>query len=93
MKAEFNGAWSLESIEAWIRAWLNTRRNTDLSDLSREEDLVANGVIDSLGMIELIATVEAEYNIELGAADLQRADFVTLRGLAAAVSRNLEAQA
>lgn len=54
--------------------------------------LSATGIIDSLGALELVAFLEAEFNIRIGDKDLVPANLDSVNGIVALVERKLAAQ-
>jgi acyl carrier protein len=69
----------------WLVRWFQGRRPwTPPSELAGVNYFQA-GLIDSLGVIELIADLEAQFGIRFEHEDYQRRDFATFGGLAALV--------
>ena len=54
---------------------LNNEVEADFDD---SEDLLGSGILDSLGMVQLIAFVEKEFNIEVGPEDMIIENFMTV---------------
>jgi acyl carrier protein len=50
--------------------------------LTFDTDLVENSVIDSMGVMELIEFLEAQYGVQLDMDDLTIENFATVRGIA-----------
>ena len=46
---------------------LNNEIEDDFDDT---EDLLGSGILDSLGMVQLIAFVESEFNVQVGPEDM-----------------------
>ena len=78
----------MPDTQAWVRQWLLAHGKNVAMPLASSDDLIAKGVLDSFGTIELISAVEAEFNVEFGAEDLHNPRFATLDGIAEAVQRN-----
>ena len=57
------------------------------TDLGADEPLTSSGLIDSLGMLRLIAHLEEQYQMEVGDGDVGDENFGTLSRLAAFVDR------
>lgn len=57
------------------------------SDLVPDEDLLASGKLTSLTSMNLIMAIEEEFGIRIPNHELNRANFSTLRALAAMVER------
>lgn len=54
---------------------LNNEVEDDFDD---SEDLLGSGILDSLGMVQLIAFVEKEFNVEVGPEDMVIENFMTV---------------
>jgi acyl carrier protein len=54
---------------------LNNEIEDDFDDT---EDLLGSGILDSLGMVQLIAFVESEFNIQVGPEDMVIENFMTV---------------
>lgn len=53
---------------------------------------VESGYVDSLGLIQFIATLEDEYNIEFSEDDLQNPAFKTVGGLMEIMKEKMKAE-
>ena len=54
---------------------LNNEIEDDFDD---KEDLLGSGILDSLGMVQLIAFVEKEFKVEVGPEDMVIENFMTV---------------
>lgn len=54
---------------------LNNEIEDDFDDT---EDLLGSGILDSLGMVQLIAFVESEFNVQVGPEDMVIENFMTV---------------
>ena len=52
-----------------------------------QEDLVLDGIIDSLGMMQLVAFVEERFEIEIPDAEMTSANFASVNAIAALVEK------
>jgi acyl carrier protein len=52
-------------------------------DLADDLDLMANGVIDSLGLLKVIAWLEDRYGVDTDAVDLDPESFTSVAAIAA----------
>ena len=70
----------VESIQRWIRRMRDSAHAAPV-EVTEETDLIASGILDSLGFIELMLYLETitEEKIDLDDADPK--DFTTIRGL------------
>ena len=57
--------------------------------VSNEDRLLGNGVIDSLGVLEIVTFLEQEFKISVGDEDLLPANFQSISQLTAFVERKL----
>jgi acyl carrier protein len=53
----------------------------------RELDLFAHAYVDSVGLTELLAFIESEFNVEVPEADLLSDEFATIDGMSRVVVR------
>jgi acyl carrier protein len=58
-----------------------------VESIDRDEDLLANGIVDSLGIMELVTFLEGRYGISVGDDDLVPENFQTVNGVVAFVER------
>ena len=77
----------LEAVEAVLRS--EFAGTLGQRALDPGEDLLANGVIDSFGLIGLIAALERTFGIEIVEEDVVPEHFQTLEQLAAFVEAKL----
>jgi acyl carrier protein len=73
----------LEAVEALLRSEFGGTLGKEALDPS--EDLLARGVIDSFGLIGLIAALEGTFGIDIVDEDVVPENFQTLQQLAAFV--------
>jgi acyl carrier protein len=59
------------SIPEWISHWVRLRRRESTLELSPDTDLYKSGLLDSLGIIELIEALEDEYRIQFTEEEMQ----------------------
>lgn len=67
-------------------------KDKGLPDLSSEAELLNyeyldGGIIDSLGIVELITALESRFNIELSSHEMQSREFGTIGGLITIIER------
>jgi acyl carrier protein len=58
-----------------------------VDDLEVDYDLIANGVIDSLGLLRVISWLENEYHIPIDDVEIAEHDFVTVTAIVSFVER------
>ncbi|WP_329086508.1 MULTISPECIES: phosphopantetheine-binding protein [unclassified Streptosporangium] len=61
--------------------------DVEASELATDYDLLANGVVDSLGLLKLIAWIETEFDITVDDAALDPDNFRTIDAIDAFVAR------
>ncbi len=77
---------SEQSVTARIRGFLLARFPlARIRGLSEEERLLENGILDSLGVLDLVAYLENEFAIAIQDEDLLPEHFATLRCVTAFV--------
>jgi len=64
----------------------------DDKDLDNDDPLIDKGIIDSMGMLELIAFAEGEYNIEVEDEEVIPDNFGTVNKLSAYVNKKLSSK-
>jgi len=52
-----------QDIVAWIQTWVAQRRSDPSVVITEETDLYKAGLLDSLGIIELIESLEDEFDL------------------------------
>ena len=60
---------------------------TDPSDLADDVSLINSGLVDSTGMLEVIAFLEAEFGIRIGDQEMIPSNLETVRRITAFVER------
>lgn len=71
-----------EQVEALLIAWIHTNtRNRDHVSISRDTELLESGLLDSFGLLELIAYVEDTTGLQIDLANADASEFVLVRGL------------
>ena len=77
---------SLEEIKAHIKeklALAAKRKNLDVGQLHDNENFFEFGILDSLGFLELVASVEERFGLEVDFSEADPVEFTHLNGLAA----------
>jgi len=64
---------------------------SDPAELADETPLVTSGVVDSTGMLELVAFIEAEFGLRVGDEETTPENLGTIGRIAAFVERKLAA--
>lgn len=58
--------------------------------LNRDDSFLDKGIVDSTGVLELVAFVEEEFEIEVGDRDLLPENFDSINSLAGYVKKKME---
>jgi acyl carrier protein len=74
-------------IEARISEFLVRELRVDAQRLAAATDIYEGGLVDSIGVIELLTFLEGEYGIEIPEDDLLSGDFSRIDGIAGIVAR------
>lgn len=83
----------LQEIEGKVRKFIedNFLFRADRAHLSAEESLLAAGLIDSTGILELVAFLEAGFGIAIEDAEMVPGNLDSIRAIACYVQRKLAA--
>lgn len=57
------------------------------ADLADDYDLIANGVVDSLGLLRLIGWLETRFEIPIDDIEISEKDFVTVTAICGFIER------
>jgi acyl carrier protein len=86
-----------EHVSGLIRKWVEANcriAQPEKIELEEDTDLMATGILDSMGFIELLVHVESLTGSKIDLSDLDPKEFTSIKGLArSAVSRNMSASA
>jgi acyl carrier protein len=79
----------LTPLERELREFIVTElMSPDGADsITAEEDLIRRGIVDSLGLTQLVDFCESRYGIQVTDEDLVPSNFQTVRGMAGYVER------
>lgn len=69
-------------IDRWVREHVAA---TAALELPPGRNLIADGVIDSLGFLNLVGALETEFSVELDFGDREPEEFTTIGGLSGVV--------
>ena len=62
---------------------------SDASAITDDASLITSGIVDSTGMLEVIAFLESEYGIAIADTEMTPANLETIERIAAFVSKKL----
>jgi acyl carrier protein len=75
---------SEEALIAHVIDWIREHRQPGLSDdieISPDTDLVGSGVLDSLGIVDLVLFVERQHGCKVDLVDADPNEFSVVKGL------------
>jgi D-alanine--poly(phosphoribitol) ligase subunit 2 len=74
---------SVQSVNNWVAEFFISREKIKANHIheKRDLDLFESGLVDSLGIVELIGEIESNFNVELSADDLEDPRFRTINGI------------
>jgi acyl carrier protein len=78
---------TLKRVRAFIEE--NFLFRADVSDLTDTDSLLENGVMDSTGILELVAFLESDFSIQMADADIVPDNLDSIAAIAAYVERKL----
>lgn len=61
-----------------------------IDEIGDDEPLLDSGIIDSMGIIQLVGFLESEFNIEVDDEEILPEHFETMAGIAALVTTKLD---
>jgi acyl carrier protein len=79
------GVSYVDQIKGFIVAEFRPGVTSD--QLADDYDLVANGVIDSLGLLRVVSWLEGRFDIPMDEVDISEPDFVSVAAICAFVER------
>ncbi len=73
----------MNDIKEWLYDFISKRESrTDIKGkVTDSTDIFENGIIDSLGMVELLSGIESRFNIELTSDSLEINRFNSIQGI------------
>jgi acyl carrier protein len=80
------------SVESSVRNFLSTDLGKDVSGIGPDDSLLESGVIDSMGVLQLVAFLESTHGIKISDDDLMPENFDTIGAIAAFVERQAGAR-
>jgi acyl carrier protein len=79
----------MNELSAKIKEFIMTEVNPDLnlSGIEDDESLIESGIIDSLGILKILAFLDETFGIDLSAAEIKPDNFRTVRTICALVDK------
>lgn len=72
---------TIEKLENYILNDIIVDLGVDVDSIGPEEDLLSNGLIDSLGILKLTEFLEKEFGIKVDDEDIEPENFKNLKAL------------
>ncbi|MDT7827317.1 acyl carrier protein [Pricia sp. S334] len=76
-----------EKIISYIKTEISM---SPLTDIEFDEDLLGNGIVDSLGMVKLTVFLEREFKIKIAPEDMTVENFNTIQSISHYLSEKLD---
>ena len=79
----------MNDVEKKVRGFIehNFLVHEDRAPLSDVESLIGSGLIDSTGILELVAFLESEFDIRMADAEIAPADLDSIKAIVAYIER------
>lgn len=71
----------------WLREFLSEK--VEGIHMTDEIDIFEAGLLDSMGLIEMVSAIEEQFKIELSSAHLQDSRFKTIQGIAQIIEEEI----
>ena len=78
----------MQNYKTWLKEWFSNKG--DLPEKIDGINYFTFGIIDSLGIIELILAIETQYSIKLDESCFEDRRFSTIDGLAEIIKERIE---
>ena len=75
------------SIQKELRQYIGSELGRDVSGVADSESLLEAGVIDSMGVLELVSFIEKHYRIAVSEDEMMPENFDTVDAIAAFIER------
>jgi D-alanine--poly(phosphoribitol) ligase subunit 2 len=72
----------MTNVTQWLLAWFRMKDRVVADELAGDVNYFEAGLIDSIGVIDLIANIEETFEIRFSHEHFQERRFVTITGLA-----------
>jgi acyl carrier protein len=77
----------LRSIQKELRQFIASELGRDVSGVADAESLLEAGVIDSMGVLELVSFIEKQYRIAVAEDEMMPENFDSVDAIAAFIDR------
>lgn len=77
-----------DTIRSDLLTFVSETFMVEPEDINVEESMIDEGIIDSFGLVEIVAYLEKQYQIKIGEDDVVRANFGSIEKIVAFVQRS-----
>jgi acyl carrier protein len=81
----------VNSIRTDVRTFIGGDLGRDVGSVADQESLLESGILDSMGVMSLVAFLEGKYRISIADDDMMPENFDTIDAIAAFVERQRSA--
>lgn len=82
----------MEQIQQKIRDYILSEFAFDRKEIAPDEDLLSQGILDSMGVMQLVDFIEANFNIQVTDEDIVPENFRSLETLSNLITRRVSLQ-
>jgi acyl carrier protein len=75
------------SIQTELRQFITAELGRDVSSVADGESLLEAGIIDSMGVLELVSFIEKQYRIAVSEDEMMPENFDTVEAMASFIAR------
>lgn len=79
----------MSNVEETLTRFVSQELLGEAEPIAAGENLLADGMVDSVGVMRLVAFIDAEFDYQVPHADLKIANFQSLRALTTYLERNI----
>jgi acyl carrier protein len=73
----------LNELEKYLLAEINISQEIEKQSISPDEDILSQGIIDSLGFLKLTAFIEERFGVKVADEDMELENFMNLESIKA----------
>ena len=79
-----------KTVEEFILTEICEELGLDIQHIEEDYPLIDSRVLDSLGILKLLAFLDEELDIDISAGDIKRENFVNIRTICTMIERNIK---
>ena len=77
----------INELEKFLLTEITGEINREIEKIAPDEDLISQGIIDSLAILKLVAFIERQFGVKVGDEDIAPENFQTLTSIKAFVEK------